>query len=206
MDYSNWSLFSLILHHFRYTLPLHTSVTHFRYTLPLYTSVSTSGTSKQFPFFPYLSRRKTKLPWTGCGWIQELAFSELNSLLYRHGTGVGVQRAGRINRGGKLGNNGEGLISVFLPEGWRENKDKSSLQYDKELLTASISLIKDRAPTIKSEYDYIDLTDSFYNENWKSSQEAEERYEEIWQELSYIYKANLSEEKSTRWRRPKSMG
>jgi hypothetical protein len=31
--------------------------------------------------------------------------------------------------------------------------------------------------------------------HWKSREEAEERYEEIWQELSYIYKANLSEEK-----------
>jgi CRISPR-associated endonuclease/helicase Cas3 len=106
-----------------------------------------------------------------------------------------VQRAGRINRGGNLGNKGEGLIRVFLPEGWYENKDRSSLPYDKELLSASILMIKDRAAKITSEYDYITLTDDFYNKNWKSSPEAEKRYEEIWQELSYIYKADLSEEK-----------
>src|SRR5207248_58508 len=88
-----------------------------------------------------------------------------------------------------------GLIRFFLPEGWYENKEKSSLPYDEELLSASIPMIKDRAPKITSEYNYIALTDDFYNKNWKSSKEAEERYEEIWQELSYIYKADLSEEK-----------
>jgi CRISPR-associated endonuclease/helicase Cas3 len=106
-----------------------------------------------------------------------------------------VQRAGRINRRGDLGNNGEGLIRFFLPEGWQENKEKSSLPYDEKLLSASIALIKDQAQKITSEYDYITLTDNFYNQNWKSSKEAEERYEEIWQELSYIYKADLSDEK-----------
>jgi len=108
-----------------------------------------------------------------------------------------VQRAGRINRRGDLGNNGEGLIRVFLPEGWQENKEKSSLPYDEELLSASIALIKDRAAKIRSEYDYVTLTNDFYDKNWKSSKEAEERYEEIWQDssISYIYKANLSEEK-----------
>jgi CRISPR-associated endonuclease/helicase Cas3 len=107
-----------------------------------------------------------------------------------------VQRAGRINRRGKLGNNGEGLIRVFLPEGWYENKEKNSFPYDQVLLSASIAMIKDRAPKITTEYDYITITNDFYNKNWiSSSKEAQERYEEIWQELSYIYKANLSEEK-----------
>ena len=106
-----------------------------------------------------------------------------------------VQRAGRINRRGNLGNNGEGLIRFFLPEGWQENKEKRSLPYDEKLLSASIALIKDQAQKITSEYDYITLTDNFYHQNWKSGKEAEERYEEIWQELSYIYKANLSDEK-----------
>jgi CRISPR-associated endonuclease/helicase Cas3 len=78
-----------------------------------------------------------------------------------------VQRAGRINRRGNLGNNGEGLIRFFLPEGWQENKEKSSLPYDEELLSASISIIRDRASKITSEYDYITLTDNFYNKNAK---------------------------------------
>ena len=107
-----------------------------------------------------------------------------------------VQRAGRINRRGKLGNNGEGSIRVFLPEGWHENKEKNILPYDQELLSASIAMIRDRAPDIASEYDYITITNDFYDQNWRSgSKESQERYEQIWEELSYIYKANLSEEK-----------
>ena len=35
---------------------------------------------------------------------------------------------------------------LILPEGWRENKEKNSLPYDKRLLSASINIIKDRAP------------------------------------------------------------
>jgi CRISPR-associated endonuclease/helicase Cas3 len=107
-----------------------------------------------------------------------------------------VQRAGRINRSGDLGNKGEGLVRVFLPEGWYQNKEKNSLPYDQLLLTASIAMIKDKAPKIRSEYDYITITNEFYSKNWTSeSKEAQERYEEIWQELSYIYRANMSEEK-----------
>ena len=57
-------------------------------------------------------------------------------------------------------------------------------------------MIKDKAPKITSEYDYITMTNEFYNKNWTSkSKEAQERYEEIWQELSYIYRPDLSEEK-----------
>ena len=76
-----------------------------------------------------------------------------------------VQRSGRINRRGNLGNNGEGLVRVFLPEGWYENKDKNSLPYDQLLLSASIAIIKDKAPRITSEYDYITITNEFYNKS-----------------------------------------
>jgi CRISPR-associated endonuclease/helicase Cas3 len=116
-----------------------------------------------------------------------------------------VHRAGRFNRRGKLGNNGEGLIRVFLPEEWFENKDKSSLPYDNELFSASIAMIRDRALQITSEYDYVTITNDFYNENWtSSSREAQERYEQIWEELSYIYKADLSEERMVELLRTRS--
>lgn len=70
------------------------------------------------------------------------------------------------------------------------------MPYDKQLLSASIDIIKNRSPKISSELDYIEITNDFYNKNWTSnSEEADERYEGIWQELSYIYKANLSDEK-----------
>jgi len=44
-----------------------------------------------------------------------------------------IQRAGRINRYGKLGNDGEGLVNVFLPEG--------DPPYDPAMLKNSVELI-----------------------------------------------------------------
>jgi len=52
-----------------------------------------------------------------------------------------VQRAGRVNRYGKLGNNGEGLVYVFLPDDWDENEGTSSLPYDPLMLRNSIELL-----------------------------------------------------------------
>jgi hypothetical protein len=43
--------------------------------------------------------------------------------------------------------------------------------------------------------DYVRLTNQFYNQSWRSSEEAEERYETIWTIVRYIYRANLSEER-----------
>jgi hypothetical protein len=63
-----------------------------------------------------------------------------------------------------------------------------------ELLRDSLSLIRDQAESIESEMDYIRLTNDFYNRFWQSSPEAEESYEEIWQHVSYVYTADLSEE------------
>jgi CRISPR-associated endonuclease/helicase Cas3 len=56
-----------------------------------------------------------------------------------------VQRAGRINRRGNLGNNGEGVVRVFQPEG--------SLPYISRMLENSIRLLRDEAYTISSELD-----------------------------------------------------
>jgi hypothetical protein len=85
-----------------------------------------------------------------------------------------------------LGNNGEGLVRVFLPE--------VALPYDSHMLGNSIRLLRQEAHTISSELDYVRLTNQFYDESWESSEEAEERFEEIWTQLRYINRANLSEE------------
>jgi CRISPR-associated endonuclease/helicase Cas3 len=98
-----------------------------------------------------------------------------------------VQRAGRINRNGDLGNSGEGLINVFLPEGHRP--------YECRMLNDSIKLIQEKAKKISSEMDYIRLTNEFYDRSWQSSQDAEERFETIWTIVRYIYRANLSEDR-----------
>jgi hypothetical protein len=51
--------------------------------------------------------------------------------------GFTCTRAGRINRYGKLGNNGEGLVKVILPEG--------DPPYDPKMLKNSIELILQKA-------------------------------------------------------------
>jgi CRISPR-associated endonuclease/helicase Cas3 len=98
-----------------------------------------------------------------------------------------VQRAGRINRYGRLGNNGEGLVEVCLAEG--------DLPYDSLMLKNSEVLIQQNAHSISSEMDYIRLTNEFYDQCWQASEEAEERFETIWTIVRYIYRANLSEER-----------
>jgi hypothetical protein len=40
----------------------------------------------------------------------------------------------------------------------------------------------------------VRLTNQFYDESWESSEEAEERFEEIWTQLRYINRASLYEE------------
>jgi CRISPR-associated endonuclease/helicase Cas3 len=105
-----------------------------------------------------------------------------------------VQRAGRINRYGKLGNDGQGLINLYLPEDWNTNRNVASLPYDQDLLDSSVSLLRDEAQSISSELDYLNLTNMFYDRYWNRSEESEERFEEIWNQVHYIYRANLSEE------------
>jgi CRISPR-associated endonuclease/helicase Cas3 len=103
-----------------------------------------------------------------------------------------VQRAGRINRRGNLGE-GQGLVIVCLPEGW-DNKT-SALPYDFDMLHDSIVLIDREAPYINSELDYVKLTNLFYDQSWRRSDEAEERFEVIWNRVHYVYRANLSEDR-----------
>jgi CRISPR/Cas system-associated endonuclease/helicase Cas3 len=79
-----------------------------------------------------------------------------------------IQRPGRVNRNGKLGNNGQGLIILFLPEEWN-SKNTASLPYDPDLLDSSISLLEEEAPMIRSELDYLEQTDRFYDQFWKRS-------------------------------------
>jgi CRISPR-associated endonuclease/helicase Cas3 len=98
-----------------------------------------------------------------------------------------IQRSGRINRYGNFGNDGQGLVNVFLPEG--------DLPYDSDMLRNSIDLVRDKAHTISSEWDYVGLTNEFYDQSWQSDEEAEERFETIWTLVRYIYRANLSEER-----------
>lgn len=66
--------------------------------------------------------------------------------------------------------------------------------YDFDMMNDSIALIKDEAGNITSELDYVRLTNSFYDRSWRRSDDAEDRFEEIWNRVHYVYRANLSEE------------
>ena len=105
-----------------------------------------------------------------------------------------VQRAGRINRRGDLGNDGEGLVKIFLPQGWIENRRTSSLPYDENLLEGSLTILENEIQNINSEWDYVRLTNLFYDRYWQPNVQAEQRFEEIWNELNFIYRANMAEE------------
>lgn len=96
-----------------------------------------------------------------------------------------VRRAGRINRNANLGNEGQGLVKVCLPQG--------DLPYDSRLLNQSVKLLSEEYNKITSELDYIRLTNRFYDENWQSSIEAEERFGRIWRAVYYIYRVDLSD-------------
>ena len=115
-----------------------------------------------------------------------------------------TQRAGRINRYGILGNNGEGLVNIFLPENWNENFEEASLPYDPIMLGDSISLLTLEENNISSEYDYVRLTNNFYDKSWRTSEEAEERFKMIWREINYIYRTNLSDENMLKLLRTRS--
>lgn len=104
-----------------------------------------------------------------------------------------VQRAGRVNRKGKLGDEGQGIVVVCVPEGW--NNRASSLPYDYKMLDDSIAIIEEEAENITSELDYVTLTNLFYDQSWQSSQEAEERFEEIWNRV-HMYIEQISQRKA----------
>ncbi|MDF0681932.1 MAG: hypothetical protein P0116_13320 [Candidatus Nitrosocosmicus sp.] len=55
-----------------------------------------------------------------------------------------------------------------------------------------------------SELDYIRLTNRFYDENWKSSIETEQRFGKIWKAVSYIYRVDLSDIKMQQLLRTRS--
>ena len=115
-----------------------------------------------------------------------------------------VQRCGRVNRRGKLGNKGEGIVNIFLPNNWKENEESASLPYDHRMLKDSISIVKKYTNKISSELDYIKLTNEFYDKSWEKDVESEKRFGEIWRKVSYIYRVDLSDEEMVKLLRTRS--
>lgn len=96
-----------------------------------------------------------------------------------------VQRAGRVNRRGRR--NTPAAIRVFDPP--------THHPYEKEVMSKAEDMLRDLSGKVTSELDYLDLADRFYSEIWPllRNEEAEERYQEVWEKLRYIYSADLSD-------------
>ncbi|WP_290596144.1 MULTISPECIES: CRISPR-associated helicase Cas3' [unclassified Archaeoglobus] len=96
-----------------------------------------------------------------------------------------IQRAGRVNRRG-LKVFGEHNVKIFEPENY--------YPYNKKLLETALNILEN-SDMINSEFEYLRLTNLFYDEIWAEIKKNEEnRYKKIWKELSYIYSADLTDE------------
>jgi len=106
-----------------------------------------------------------------------------------------VQRAGRINRFNK--SKEPCVVNVFLP--------KSHHPYQQDLLRKAIDLIAAEQGNINSEWDYIRITNMFYNEIWDSIRDdSDERFYSIWDKTRYIFSADLSDEETQELLRTRS--
>lgn len=96
-----------------------------------------------------------------------------------------IQRAGRVNRRG-LKVFGEHNVKIFDPEDY--------YPYNKKFLETSLNILEN-LNNINSEFEYLKLTNLFYDEIWTEIKKNEEnRYKKIWKELGYIYSADLTDE------------
>jgi len=96
-----------------------------------------------------------------------------------------VQRAGRVNRKGE--NKTPAPIRVFKPPTYHP--------YEKQAMEKAEHMLREVSGKITSELDYLKLTDQYYSELWPSlrHEEAEERYQTVWEKLQYLYSADLSD-------------
>lgn len=106
-----------------------------------------------------------------------------------------VQRAGRINRFNK--SKEPCIVNVFLP--------KSHHPYQQDLLRKAIDLITAEQGNTNSEWDYVRITNMFYNEIWDSIRDdSDERFYSIWDKTRYIFSADLSDEETQELLRTRS--
>lgn len=106
-----------------------------------------------------------------------------------------VQRAGRINRFNKSKEPCE--INVFLA--------KNHHPYQQNLLRKATELIAVEQKNIHSEWDYVLLTNKFYDEIWDSIRDdSDERFYSIWDSTRYVFSADLSDEETQELLRTRS--
>jgi CRISPR-associated endonuclease/helicase Cas3 len=106
-----------------------------------------------------------------------------------------VQRAGRVNRFGR--SKEPAMINVFKP--------KSHYPYQQDLLRKATDIIAAEQAGINSEWDYVRITNMFYNEIWDSIRnDSDERFYSIWDKTRYIFSADLSDEETQELLRTRS--
>lgn len=94
-----------------------------------------------------------------------------------------VQRAGRINRFNKKK---VGEVYIYRAE--------ANHPYLKTFLDQTYTILENELRSYASEWDYVRMTNMFYNGVWdKIKQNEENRYKRIWNHLSYIFAADLSD-------------
>lgn len=105
-----------------------------------------------------------------------------------------VQRAGRVNRRGRRQE--PSTIYIFKPE--------SNHPYEPKLLSTAIDMLQQQGE-IRSEWDYVILTNRFYDTIWNEIRvDSVDRFCKIWDRLRYIYSADLSDTQTAELLRTRS--
>jgi CRISPR-associated endonuclease/helicase Cas3 len=98
-----------------------------------------------------------------------------------------IQRCGRVNRYNEY--KAPSLVNIFKPINYHP--------YNEKLLNHSIDIIANEEDNIKSEYDYVRITNRFYDDIWDDiKSEGDNRFYNIWNKCKYIYSINLEDEEA----------
>ncbi len=98
-----------------------------------------------------------------------------------------IQRCGRVNRYNEY--NAPSLVNIFKPINYHP--------YNEKILNHAIDIIIDEEDNIKSEYDYVRITNRFYDDIWDDiKSEGDDRFYKIWDKCRYIYSIDLEDEEA----------
>ncbi|GIU72272.1 MAG: CRISPR-associated helicase/endonuclease Cas3 [Candidatus Nitrosocaldaceae archaeon] len=98
-----------------------------------------------------------------------------------------IQRTGRINRYNEYKE--PRLINVLRPIDYHP--------YDKKLLETAMNIIVEEEGNINSEFDYLRITNRFYDEIWDDIKiESDNRFYYVWNKCKYLYSIDLRDEEA----------
>lgn len=95
-----------------------------------------------------------------------------------------VQRAGRVNRRGYKRE--PAPVYIFKPE--------NNHPYEPKLLDSAVEIVIHHMDKVRSEWDYVELTDRFYSMVWNEVWVGhEDRFHRVWDKLQHIYSVDLND-------------